>query len=50
MSLRCEAGIGIHRIAFSLILIRNFLNQVKKPAKTKVDNNNKNKILDLTSR
>ena len=30
MSLRCETGIGIHRIAFSLILIRNFLNQVKK--------------------
>ena len=30
MSLRFETGMGIHRIAFSLILIRNFLNQVKR--------------------
>ena len=54
MSLRCETGIGIHRIAFSLILIRNFLNQVKKktkkPAKTKVDNNSKNNHLEQNFR
>ena len=56
MSLRCETGMGIHRIAFSLITVRNFLNQVKKtkqnkkPAKTKVHNNSKNNNLEQNFR